>query len=404
MRRDGFGLEEKESNVEGIANNPNKNKKPNKDGNKITINPKLVKEFMDDAIKESRMISSTSRDQLIGRGLLSSAQKVIQRLISKSSASEAFLAADFALVRGMQIDLVTYGCLIRKLVTSGESPIVEAFYVDCIVGKGIEPDCALLNSMVICYCKLGRIDEGKSYFDRLIELKYRPCIGACDAIIRGFCGKNRVLEGNDCLTGKMKTAMRLFLRMLKVGCEPDNYTYNTLIHGFVHLGLFDKAWLLYKKKVNCGLKPNMTVYLLMLGSGIIPDHVLFFTLAKNHPKGDEVHVSLTILQAIATRAYEIELSIIPSYMEHKCADNMMLETECLLEDIARSQSCLADTAFCIYMIALCMGGKLDSAFLCIDKMASPGLLPLFSAYNSLIKAESNFPPIECKDRECDLSR
>lgn len=85
----------------------------------------------------------------------------------------------------------------------------------------------------------------------------------------------------------------------------------------------------------------------MLGSGIIPDHVLFFTLAKNHPKGDEVHVSLTILQAIATRAYEIELSIIPSYMEHKYADNMMLETECLLEDIARSLACLADSAFCI---------------------------------------------------------
>lgn len=62
----------------------------------------------------------------------------------------------------------------------------------------------------------------------------------------------------------MKTAMSLFLRMLKVGCEPDNYTYNTLIHGFVHLGLFDKAWLLYKKKVNCGLKPNMVTYQIMI--------------------------------------------------------------------------------------------------------------------------------------------
>ncbi|KAL2550179.1 Pentatricopeptide repeat-containing protein [Forsythia ovata] len=471
-------------------------------------------------------------DQLINRGLLSSAQKVMQRLISKSSVSEAIMAVDFALIRGMELDLVSYGCFIRKLVTSGEAQMAEALYIDCIVGKGVKPDRALLNSMVICYCKLGRIDEGKSYFDRLIELKYTPCVGASDAVIRGFCEQDRILEGYDCFTKvsdfmlnytcynrlvdrlcfmgyldealhvfdvmmdrgvpptvhlckllifefckrgwvevaeslslemesyglsmdkvmytyliygycksrKMKMAMRLFMRMLKVGCEPDNYTYNTLIHGYVHLGLFDKAWVLHNKMVNCGLKPNIvtyqimiskyckdqkvdcalmllnnmlqcniapnvhcytvltsalckeqrfeevdSLYLQMLDSGIIPDHVLFFTLAKNHPKGDELHVALTVLQAIATKAYKIEVSGVSSYVEHKPMNVVMLEIECLLEEISRSQPCLADTAFSIYMTALCMGGDLDPALLCMDKMARLGLLPLLSAYNSLIK-------------------
>ncbi|CAI9762357.1 unnamed protein product [Fraxinus pennsylvanica] len=190
-------------------------------------------------------------DQLINRGLLSSAQKVIQRLILKSSVSEAFVAADFALIRGMQIDLVTYGCLIRKLVTSGESQIAEAFYVDCIVGKGIEPDRALLNTMVICYCKLGRMDEGKSYFDRLIELKYRPCIGACDAIVRGFCEQNRVLEGYDCFT--------------KVSDFMINYTcYNRLVDSLCFMGYLDEALHVFDVMMDRGVPPTVHLCKLLI--------------------------------------------------------------------------------------------------------------------------------------------
>lgn len=47
------------------------------------------------------------------------------------------------------------------------------------------------------------------------------------------------------LDNKTKMAMRDYFRMLKMGCEPDNCTYNTLINGFVKMGSFDKGWILY---------------------------------------------------------------------------------------------------------------------------------------------------------------
>ncbi|XP_022861416.1 pentatricopeptide repeat-containing protein At5g62370-like [Olea europaea var. sylvestris] len=307
----------------------------------------------------------------------------------------------------------------------------EALHVfDVMIDRGVPPTVHLCKLLIFEFCKRGWVEvaeslsvEMESYGLSMDKIMYTY-------LIYGYC-KSR----------KMKMAMRLFMRMLKVGCEPDNYTFNTLIHGFMHLRLFDKAWVLHDKMVNCGLKPNIVTYQIMISeyckdqkvdcglmllnymilqcnmapnvhcytvlisalckeerfeevdslyhqmleSGIIPDHVLFFTLAKNHPKGDELHVALTILQAIATKACNIELSGISSYMEHESEDDVMLKIECLLEEISKSQFCLADKAFSIYMIALCMGGKLDTALLCIDKMATLGLLPLLSAYNSLIK-------------------
>ncbi|KAK4431621.1 Pentatricopeptide repeat-containing protein [Sesamum alatum] len=63
----------------------------------------------------------------------------------------------------------------------------------------------------------------------------------------------------------------------------------------------------------------------------------------------------------------------------------MVEIEYLLEAIAGIKSVLADMGFSIYMIALCMVGKLDAALRCMEKMDSLSLLPLPTAFNSLIK-------------------
>lgn len=238
----------------------------------------------------------------------------------------------------------------------------------------------------------------------------------------------------------MKMALRLLFRMLKLGCEPDNYTYNTLINGFLNLGLFDKGWVLHNmmeesglkpdvvtyqimiskycrdRKVDCGLtllnnmiRCNMTanvhcytvviaalfkenrleeinqLYNVMLDNGLIPDHVLFFTLIKNHPKGSELLLALTVLQAIAKNGCGMDMPIFRVSKNSKSSRDIMVEIENMLEEMVGIDSSLAEMAFSIYMIALCYGGNLDAACLCIDKIVNHGFLPSLSAYNSLIK-------------------
>lgn len=468
------------------------------------------------------------------RDLFSLAQKVIQRLICQcSSVPEAIAAADFALARGMDLDLVSYGCLIRKLVISGEALMAESLYMDCIVGRGLEPDRNLLNSMIICYCELGKLEEAESCFDRLIELDFVPWVGACNAIIKGFIAQDRFSEAYDCfcpiseasdnalhfacynrlLDGlchrgfldeglhvfdvmiehgvfptvhvcksliigfckwgrveeaeilseemesngivvdkrmytciinsyckgrKMKMAMRLFMRMLKMGYDPDNYTYNTLIHGFINLGLFSKGWVLLSfglkpdlvtyqimltkyckdQKVDCALMllndmllcniaPNVHCYTVVLAAlcreqkfdevyrlyhkmldiGVVPDQVLFFILVKNHPKGDELYFALTVLQAIAKESCNVDISTMFSSTRPEFLRDPIVGIEFLLEKIARSNSVLADMALSssIYMIALCRAGNLDAALQCMEKVVNLDLLPLHTAFNSLIK-------------------
>ena len=308
--------------------------------------------FVSPIANDHKSLSLSLAEKLIQRGLLSSAQQVVRRIITHSSSvSDAFSVVDFAALHGLDLDLGSYGELIRKLVFSGQPQLAEALFRDNIVGRGIDPDLSILNSMVICLCKLDKVEEAGAQFDRLLEMGGIPCKAACNAMIWGLYAQDRILEAFDylirvneagatpgilcfnkliyglCYKGymdealelfdvmrcghgypptlhlyksifyslckrglvveaeslyremesqglyidrvmytslinqyskdkKMKMAMRVFLRMLKTDCELDNCTYNTLIHGFLKLGLFDKGWLVYKQMAGWGIQPD----------------------------------------------------------------------------------------------------------------------------------------------------
>ncbi|KAM3301751.1 hypothetical protein P3S67_016253 [Capsicum chacoense] len=330
-----------------------------------------------------RTLCFSLAENLILRGLFDSAQKVIRRIINQSSSlSEALSAVEFSICRGVEPAETSYAFLIRQLVTSGETQKAEVVYEDCILKR------------------------------------------------------DRFLDG----LMKMTTAMMVFFRMMKLGCEPDKYTYNTLINGFMSLGMFDKGWVLHGQMAQFGFEPDAVsyqimivnyckdhkvdcaltllddiiqcnvapsvhsdtalisalykenrltkvddIYRKMIYTGLVPDHVLFFTLISNHPRGSEISLACTFLRAIAKNGCGVDLSYIPSPTSRKVTTDIMLDIDLLLGEIGARNLTLAGVAFNIYMIALCLGGKLGNAQLCMDKMASLSLQPSLSAYNSMIK-------------------
>ncbi|KAJ6759907.1 hypothetical protein OIU79_024887 [Salix purpurea] len=249
-------------------------------------------------------------------------------------------AIEFAAASGVDLGLGISCEILRKLVDLGEPLSAHDFYHDHLIARGIEPDSNIVNSMVICLAKLGKLDDAVKLFDRLIGSE--DCVlsnAACTMILEGFYEQDKFLEAFDyfvrisdanvklgmwiynvlinglchqgyvgeaiqvfdimckntglpptlhmfktlffglCKKGwlveaelvfeemevqgffvdkvmytslmnahgknkKMKMAMRVYFRMLKKGCDPDICTYNTLIHGFLKMGLFDKAWVL----------------------------------------------------------------------------------------------------------------------------------------------------------------
>ncbi|KAF9676359.1 hypothetical protein SADUNF_Sadunf09G0130400 [Salix dunnii] len=474
---------------------------------------------------------------LLRRGLLSSAQQVIQRFIASSpTVPDAVSAIEFASASGVDLGLGISCEILRKLVDLGEPLSAHDFYHDHVIARGIEPDSNIVNSMVICLAKLGKLDDAVKLFDRLIRSE--DCVlsnAACSMILEGFYEQDKFLEAFDyfvrisdanvklgmwiynvlinglchqgyvgeaiqvfdimckntglpptlhmfktlffglCKKGwlveaelvfeemevqgffvdkvmytslmnahgknkKMKMAMRVYFRMLKKGCDPDICTYNTLIHGFLKMGLFDKAWVLWNLMSDLGIQPNEVTYNLMicyyckqgkldcatmllnsmvpcnlapcvhcytpiiaalykqnrclevdemcermLESGIIPDHVLFFVLMKNEPKGLELQLCLLMLQAIAKNGCGLDHSSLSDFDKINSSAGLEQEIELILREITRIDLNLCNVAGSIYVSALCEGGKTEAALACFKNVASAGCIPLPFTFNSLIK-------------------
>ncbi|KAF3454003.1 hypothetical protein FNV43_RR04446 [Rhamnella rubrinervis] len=455
---------------------------------------------------ESLLLSSV--DQLIRRGLLSTAQQLIKRIIANSSSlSDAVSVFEFADVRGVELDLGSYGVLIRKLVSSGQHQLAEHIYRECICRREVDPDPSMLNSMVLCFSKLGKLETAIIHLDRIFLMNSVPCTAACNTLLRELCSQGMILEAFDCFVRisdaglflgfwsfnvlidglcnrgymdealqmydimsnrngclptvhlyktlfyglckrgqvleaellfmemeskglyidkvmyttlingycknkKMEMAMRVFLRMLKTGCEPDICTCNTLIQGYMKLHLYDKGRAIFKQMTEWGMQPDVSTYGIMINEnckkgkidyalnrlsevdellksmmdgGVVPDHVLFLILAKKFPKDHLLQLALMILQAIAKNGCGFDLSRLSYSASLSPSRDQEQEIHILLEEISRRNLNLAVVAFSVCINALTMGGKIEIALICLDRMLNLGCRPSLFTYNSLIK-------------------
>lgn len=459
---------------------------------------------------------------------------MIQRIISESpSVSDAYFAIDYASKQGMELDVNGYVNLIGKLVQCGRM----AFNYNHFFGGGMSTDVVLLNTMVTCFCQLGKFEEARSHFHRIIKLGSIPCEIACNLLLRellakmmvleafnyfsyitgagfhmdiwyynmlvdklcskghiaeavevidmmqqagipptlrqlklvfyGLCKRGRVIQAEllstvmescgffvdkvmytslICRYGrerKMKMATRVFFRMLKTGCEPDTFTFNTMINGFLKLGLRRECYWMYNKMIDLGNEPNavtnhimirnlcregnlveaenvlydivkMSVVPLvhsyttlisllykenklanverlwksMLDQGILPDHLFYFTIARKHQGEDKLLLAVRMLLSI----FEKEGYSKPHYPRAMELLDFFLVTKkfgacmgILLDEIATDSPHLATNAYGISICACCEIGHLPAARYLIDKMEANGFQPLLFTYNCMIK-------------------
>ncbi|KAJ6340402.1 hypothetical protein OIU77_008208 [Salix suchowensis] len=403
------------------------------------------------------------------------------------------------LKKGCDPDICTYNTLIHGFLKMG---LFDKAWVlwNLMSDMGIQPNEVTYNLMICYYCKQGKLDCAFDYFVRISDANVKLGMWIYNVLINGLCHQGYVGEAIQvfdimckntglpptrhmfktlffglCKKGwlveaelvfeemevqgffvdkvmytslmnahgknkKMKMAMRVYFRMLKKGCDPDICTYNTLIHGFLKMGLFDKAWVLWNLMSDLGIQPNEVTYNLMicyyckqgkldcatmllnsmvpcnlapcvhcytpiiaalykqnrclevdemcermLESGIIPDHVLFFVLMKNEPKGLELQLCLLMLQAIAKNGCGLDHSSLSNFDKINSSAGLEQEIELILREITRIDLNLCNVAGSIYVSALCEGGKTEAALACFKNVASAGCIPLLFTFNSLIK-------------------
>ncbi|CAH9116680.1 unnamed protein product [Cuscuta europaea] len=237
-------------------------------------------------------------EQLIRHGLISLAEKLVQNIVRHSSSvHEAVSAVDFALSRGVELDRKSYGFLIRKLLTCGEAKMAEAVYVDFILNRGIEPDHFLLNSMVVCYSKLGKLDAAELCMDKMSTLSLQPSLLAYNSMIWCLC---QMGLGNDaisildqmeatrvkptvalydyiirCLAREKRVleASKLFDRMHEVGLFPDETVYVTMISGLSKNRQAGAARELFDKMFKYGIRPSHRAYTALI-NGLVKQNMI----------------------------------------------------------------------------------------------------------------------------------
>ncbi|KAB5524586.1 hypothetical protein DKX38_022335 [Salix brachista] len=329
----------------------------------------------------------------------------------------------------VKLGMWIYNVLINGLCHQGYvGEAIQVFDIMC-KNTGLPPALHMFKTLFFGLCKKGWLVEAELVFEEM-EVQGFFVDKVMYTSLMNAHGKNK----------KMKMAMRVYFRMLKKGCDPNICTYNTLIHGFLKMGLFDKAWVLWNLMSDLGIQPNEVTYNIMicyyckqgkldcatmllnsmvpcnlapcvrsytpiiaalykqnrclevdemcermLESGIIPDHVLFFVLMKNEPKGLELQLCLLMLQAIAKNGCGLDHSSLSNFDKINSSAGLEQEIELILREITRIDLNLCNVAGSIYVSALCEGGKTEAALACFKNVASAGCIPLLFTFNSLIK-------------------
>ncbi|KAG6761889.1 hypothetical protein POTOM_035128 [Populus tomentosa] len=372
-------------------------------------------------------------DRLIGSDDCVLSNAACTMILEGFYEQDRFLEAFDYLVRisdaNVKLGMWVYTVLIDGLCH--QRYVGEAIQVFDIMCKrtGSPPALHVFKTLFFGLCKAGWLVEAELIFEEM-EVQGFFVDKVMYTSLMNAHGKNK----------KMKMAMRVYFRMLKKGCDPDICTYNTLIHAFLKMGLFDKAWALWSLMSDSGIQPNEVTYNLMicyyckqgkldcakmllnsmvlcnlapcvhcytpiiaalykqnrclevyelcermLESGIVPDHVLFFVLMKNEPKGLELQLCLLMLQAIAKNGCGLDRSSLSISDKINSSAGLEQEIELILREIARIDLNLCNVAGSIYVSALCEGGKTEAALACFKNVASAGCIPLLFTFNSLIK-------------------
>ncbi|KAJ6735467.1 PENTATRICOPEPTIDE REPEAT-CONTAINING PROTEIN 1 MITOCHONDRIAL, partial [Salix purpurea] len=259
--------------------------------------------------------------------------------------------------------------ILRKLVDLGEPLSAHDFYHDHLIARGIEPDSNIVNSMVICLAKLGKLDDAVKLFDRLIGSE--DCVlsnAACTMILEGFYEQDKFLEAFD-----------YFVRISDANVKLGMWIYNVLINGLCHQGYVGEAIQVFDIKCkNTGLPPTLHKF-----------KTLFFGLCK---KGWLVEAEL-VFEEMEVQGFFVDKVMYTSLMNaHGKNKKMKMAMRMGLFDKAwvpwNPMSDLGiqpnEVTYNLMIWYYCKQGKLDCAFDYFVRISDPNVKLGMWIYNVLI--------------------
>ncbi|KAJ6712107.1 MITOCHONDRIAL GROUP I INTRON SPLICING FACTOR CCM1 [Salix purpurea] len=181
---------------------------------------------------------------------------------------------------GLVPDSVIYNSQIREYCRKGcLKEALKYFYT--MLQDGLQPDIITCNHIVDQYCSRGQFEEALIYINQMKDLNILPNSYTYTVIINWLCKyrvvekawevlpimfKNNVfpsiihyttiMDGYAKLFKNPKKAWKLYQKMPKLGCKPDNVTRTVLVDMFSKRGRMSKALNLFKEMAEEGLSQD----------------------------------------------------------------------------------------------------------------------------------------------------
>ncbi|KAK7327834.1 hypothetical protein VNO77_21927 [Canavalia gladiata] len=187
-----------------------------------------------------------------------------------------------------------------------------------------------------------------------------PTVVALNILIKALCKNKETID----------SAFRIFREMPKRGCQPDSYTYGTLINGLCKLGKIGEAMELFKEMELKGLAASVVTYT---------------SLIHGMCQSNNLDEAIRLLEEMKRNDIEPNVFTYSSRMDGLCkgghSSSQALE---LLQMMVRKHHLLNMVTYSTLINGLCKEGKLSEAVEILDRMRLQGLKPDEGLYGKII--------------------
>ncbi|KAH8493770.1 hypothetical protein H0E87_020504 [Populus deltoides] len=327
--------------------------------------------------------------------------KVEQLLRAERDLGKAKIIFDSASAEysnGFRHDHTTFGVMISKLVSANEFRPAEE-----MLNRMKEEKCRITEEIFLSICRgYGRVhmpldairvfhkmndfgckptdksyisvfailvEENQlkvamSFYKYMREMGVRQSVVSLNVLIKALC-KN---------SGTIDAAFEIFREMPKRGCDPDSYTYGTLINGLCKLGKTFEAKELFKEMDTKGCSPSVVTYSCLM-------HGLC--------QAGNVDEAMALFDKMKKKAIEPNVFTYSSLMDGLCKNGGSFEAMELLEMMVRKRHKPNMVTYSTLINGLCKEGKLAEAVETLDRMKLQGLKPDAGLYGKIINGFCN---------------
>ncbi|CAJ1976576.1 unnamed protein product [Sphenostylis stenocarpa] len=183
--------------------------------------------------------------------------------------------------RGIVATSSTYGTLI-DVYSKGGRRDEALFWLDMMLGNGVEPDEVTMVIVVQLYKKAGEFKKAEEFFkkwssgkplrskskplrrnDEVVDTRELDERVPCANVSFSFHTYNTLIDTYG-KAGQLKEASETFMEMLKQGVAPTTVTFNTMIHICGNHGQLEEMSLLVQKMEELRCSPNTRTYNILI--------------------------------------------------------------------------------------------------------------------------------------------